>query len=243
MLELILLGLSVGMLSGFFGIGGGTILVPLLLLLGYDTKVAIGISVIQMVFSSLYGSYLNNKKGTLDVPMIIVIGSGGFVGALLSGFMTSSMDNRTLEMIFLSFATFALIRLFMKTKEHKEQKEVSKFVLLLIGLPLGTISMTIGVGGSILLVPILAGFLHVPLNKAISAGLFFVVFSSLAGFASHASSGHLDYHSGFIIGAASLVGVYIGIHFKDKVSTVLQRRLIVVFYLFVVSYLAQRLFL
>jgi uncharacterized protein len=242
MLELISLGSLVGMLSGFFGIGGGTILVPLLLLLGYDTKVAIGISVIQMVFSSVYGSYLNNKKGTLDVQMILVIGAGGSVGALLSGFLTSSMDNKTLESIFLSFATFALIRLFMKTKEHNDQKVVSKLVLLMIGIPLGAISMTIGVGGSILLVPILVGFLHVPLNKAISAGLFFVVFSSFAGFASHALSGNLEYFSGLVIGSASLIGVYIGIMLKDSVDAKLQKNLIVGFYLLIVIYLAKRVF-
>jgi len=80
MCELSLLGIIVGLLSGFFGIGGGTIMVPMLLMLGYDIKVAIGISVVQMVFSSIYGSYLNHKKGTLDIAMISVIGLGGFAG-------------------------------------------------------------------------------------------------------------------------------------------------------------------
>ncbi len=243
MFELILLGTGVGVLSGFFGIGGGTILVPLLLMLGYETKVAIGISVLQMVFSSIYGSYLNNKKGTLDVLMVLVIGVGGFIGALLSGLIASSIPDAVLEMIFLSFATFALLRLFFKTKEHRDQREVSKLTLLMIGVPLGAISMTIGVGGSIILVPILVGFLHVPLKKAISAGLFFVVFSSVAGFISHANLGHVDYESGAIIGLASLIGVYVGIHLKDRVDTILQRRLLVGFYLLVVIYLVQRIFL
>ncbi|MCD6189993.1 MAG: sulfite exporter TauE/SafE family protein [Sulfurimonas sp.] len=243
MLELILLGTGVGVLSGFFGIGGGTILVPLLLMLGYETKVAIGISVLQMVFSSIYGSYLNNKKGTLDVPMVLVIGIGGFVGALLSGSLASSFSDATLEMIFLSFATFALLRLFFKTKEHRDQREVSKLTLLIIGVPLGAISMTIGVGGSIILVPILVGFLHVPLKKAISAGLFFVIFSSVAGSISHARLGNIDYESGVVIGLASLVGVYIGIHLKDRVDTVLQRRLLAGFYLLIVMYLLQRIYL
>nr|WP_321778383.1 TSUP family transporter [Sulfurimonas sp.] len=100
MLELLFLGAIVGVISGFFGIGGGTILVPLLLMLGYETKVAIGITVVQMVFSSVYGSYLNNKKGTLDVAMITTVGIGGFIGALFSGTIVSIFSSNTLEIIF-----------------------------------------------------------------------------------------------------------------------------------------------
>ena len=240
-MELILLGISVGVLSGFFGIGGGTILVPLLLLLGYETKIAIGIAVVQMVFSSIYGSYLNHKKGTLDTKMVLVIGIGGFLGALLSGNLASSFNDKTLEVIFLCFAIFALFRLFFKTKEHQDEKSVSKVILFLIGLALGSASMTIGVGGSIILVPILVGFLHVPLKKAISAGLFFVIFSSTSGLISHSLKGHIDFEAGISIGLASLIGVYIGIHLKDKVEVILQKRLLLVFYIIVVGYLFQRI--
>lgn len=242
MVDLIPIGLFVGMLSGFFGIGGGTILVPILLMLGYETKIAIGISVVGMIFSSVYGSYLNNKKGSLNIKMVAMIGSGGFLGALLSGYITSSINDSILEMIFLSFAIFALIRLFFKPKEKINNKEINKFILFMIGLPIGAISMTIGVGGSIVLVPILVGFLHVPLKEAISAGLFFVIFSSVAGFISHFMIGNIDYKSGIIIGLASLVGVYVGIHLKDRVGVVLQKRLLVIFYMLVVLYLSYRIF-
>jgi hypothetical protein len=242
MLELVLLGTTVGILSGFFGIGGGTILVPLLLVLGYEIKDAIGISVVQMVFSSVYGSYLNNKKGTLDVPMVLVIGLGGFIGALLSGYISSYFSDFVLEIIFLSFAVFALLRLFFKTKEHRDQKVVSRLVLFSIGVPLGALSMTIGVGGSIILVPILVGFLHVPLKKATSAGLFFVVFSSVSGLISHTLSSSVDFKSGIIIGLASLFGVYFGIMLKDRVSEKIQKDLLVLFYLSVVLYLTERIF-
>ena len=243
MLELVLLGTIIGVLSGFFGVGGGTILVPILLMLGYETKVAIGISVVQMVFSSIYGSYLNNKKGTLDIPMVVVIGTGGFIGALLSGVMASNFSAIALESVFLSFAIFALLRLFFQTKEHKDQKAVSKIVLFAIGVPLGALSMTIGVGGSIILVPILVGFLHVPLKQAISAGLFFVVFSSISGLISHSLSSNVDFTSGITIGIASLLGVFIGIMLKDAVNEKLQRNLLVAFYLAVVLYLIQRIFI
>ncbi len=52
---LVLAGSLVGVLSGFFGIGGGMILIPILLLIGIDIKSAIAISIVQMVFSSFYG--------------------------------------------------------------------------------------------------------------------------------------------------------------------------------------------
>lgn len=242
MVELLLLGLGVGALSGFFGIGGGTILVPLLLFLGYQIKDAIGISVVQMVFSSIYGSYLNNKNRNLDVAMVVTIGIGGFCGAFLSGFIVSSVNDKILEIIFLSFASFALYRLFAKTIISQTPKRVNRAVLFFIGVVLGTLSMLIGVGGSILLVPILVGFLHVDLKRAISAGLFFVVFSSVAGLISHSLSREIDFYSGVIIGLASLVGVYIGVYLKDRVDVEVQKKLLVFFYLLVVLYLAQRIF-
>ncbi len=56
---LILVGASVGTLSGFFGIGGGMILIPLLLLIGVDIKSAIGISISsRWYFSSFYGLHI-----------------------------------------------------------------------------------------------------------------------------------------------------------------------------------------
>ena len=163
---------------------------------------------------------------------------------MFSGKITSSVDNFTLEIIFLSFVVFALLRLFFKPKEHHHPKQVSKLVLFCIGFMIGIGSMTIGVGGSIMLVPILVGFLHIPLKTATSAGLFFVVFSSVSGLISHTLSGHVDYKSGIIIGLASLVGVYLGIHLKHhKVDVAIQKKLLIGFYLTIVFYLLQSIFL
>ncbi len=242
MILLLLIGIGVGILSGFFGIGGGTILVPALLLAGFEIKVAIGISIIQMLFASLYGSYLNSKKGTLDVEMVLFIGFGGFLGALFSGYVADFVSSKTLEIIFVAFVLFALFRLFFQTQEPKIQKQFSKVVLLFIGMPIGLFSMLIGVGGSILLVPILVGFLGVDLKKATSAGLFFVIFSSLSGLISHTMHGHVDFFNGGVVGVASLFGVYVGIHLKHKASNKLSKQLLLLFYLSVIIYLSYRIF-
>ncbi len=240
-IELALLGAGVGILSGFFGIGGGTILVPALLLIGFDMKTAIGISVLQMVFASVYGSYLNLKKGTLDIKMVLTIGIGGFIGALVSSTIVANVDAAVLEWTFLGFVLFALGRLFFKTHEHKETRKVNSAILFVIGLFLGAMAISIGVGGSILLVPILVGFLHVPIKNAISAGLFFVVFSSLSGLISLSAKGMVDSERGVLIGIASMAGVAIGIWLKHRSSDLLQKRLLILFYAAVALYLLFRL--
>lgn len=240
-IELLFLGVAVGMLSGVFGIGGGTILVPALLFMGYDIKVAVGISVVQMVFSSIYGSYLNLQKGTLDIKMVLMIGFGGFAGALLSPYIIMSLSSQTLEAIFLGFVLFALARMFFKTTEHKDERSAHPVILFAIGAVLGAFAISIGVGGSILLVPLLVGFLHVPLRKAVSAGLFFVVFSSVSGLIGLSLAGHMDYKSGIIIGIASLLGVAIGIWLKHQVREGHHRMALMLFYVGVSAYLFYRL--
>ncbi|WP_158653512.1 sulfite exporter TauE/SafE family protein, partial [Helicobacter felis] len=73
----LLLGGFTGLLSGFFGIGGGMVIVPVMLVLGHSYDSAVGISILQMVFSSVVGSWTNFKKGFLDVRTGIFVGLGG----------------------------------------------------------------------------------------------------------------------------------------------------------------------
>ena len=116
-IELILVGIFIGTMAGFFGIGGGMILVPVLLALGFDIKGAIGISIVQMVFSSVFGSYLNHKKGTLIIGEGIFVGIGGFVGGFIGGKVTHLVSDTVLQFLFLGLLLFAMFRLFF-SKTH-----------------------------------------------------------------------------------------------------------------------------
>ena len=69
-----------------------------------------------------------------------------------------------------------------------------------------------------------------------------VVFSSVSGFISQSIHGGIDYYSGLIIGVASLVGVHFGVILKHQTQETLQRKLLVLFYVGVVTYLAYRTF-
>lgn len=241
--ELILVGIFIGSMSGFFGIGGGMILVPILLVLGFDTKDAIGISIVQMVFSSIYGSYLNHKKGSLIIGEGIFVGFGGFIGGYIGGYVTQFMSDIVLQFLFLGLLLFALFRLFF-SKNHEDDettKTLNKALLFGIGLGIGIFSITLGIGGSIILTPLLVGLLHYPIKKAVSAGLFFVVFSSVAGMISRLSTGTIDFSNGLIVAVASLVGVALGIWLKDHVTSKNHKMALMALYMFALVMLIKKM--
>ena len=243
-IELILVGVFIGTMSGFFGVGGGMILVPILLVLGFEIKDAIGISIVQMVFSSVFGSYLNHKKGSLIIGEGIFVGFGGFVGGYIGGYVTAYISDVILQFLFFALLIFALFRLFF-SKNHEDDsqtKSLSKALLFVIGLVIGIFAIALGVGGSIILTPLLVGLLHYPIKKAVSAGLFFVAFSSVAGMISRLTSGTIDFHYGLVVATASLLGVTFGIWLKDHVSSKNHKMSLLFLYLFALSMLIKKIY-
>jgi uncharacterized membrane protein YfcA len=242
-IELILVGIFIGTMSGFFGIGGGMILVPILLVLGFDIKDAIGISIVQMVFSSLFGSYLNHKKGSLIIGEGVFVGVGGFAGGFIGGYVTDSIPDAVLQFTFFGLLLFALFRLFYSEnhEDDSQTKTLNKTLLFVLGVIIGIFSITLGIGGSIILTPILVGLLHYPLKKAVSAGLFFVAFSSVAGMISRLNAGTIDFHNGLVVALASLVGVTLGIWLKDHVTSKNHKMALLSLYVFALGMLVKKI--
>ena len=230
-MTLVLFGVITGFVSGFFGVGGGMILVPLLLLYGFDMKSSVAISIMQMVFSSIYGTLLNYKKNKSILKDGMVLGIGGFLGGSLSGIIVPNVDGQYLKYLFLFIIILAIIRVYLTSSEHtKEVKKHDVVALVFVGFIIGLIAMSIGVGGSVMLTPILVGYMFYNLKDAASLGLFFVIFSSMAGFISLSVGGNMLYTEGFLVGTASLIGVYIGIKVKNIVHLKSYKVLILTLY-------------
>ncbi len=106
-------------------------------------------------------------------------------------------------------------------------------LLYIVGFFIGLLAMSIGVGGSVLLTPILVSYLYYNLKDASSLGLFFVVFSSTAGLLSISIAGLVDLRYGLFVAVASVAGVYIGIAIKEKTNTKNYKNLILGLYVLV----------
>jgi uncharacterized protein len=77
------LGLAVGLLSGLFGVGGGFLMTPLLIMFGVPSTVAAATDSNQIVAASTSGTYAHWKVGNVDFKMGLYLLVGGFVGGLI----------------------------------------------------------------------------------------------------------------------------------------------------------------
>jgi uncharacterized membrane protein YfcA len=81
------LGAAVGFLSGVFGVGGGFLLTPFLMLSGIPPAIAVATGANQIVASSVSGTLAHWRRGNVDVRMGVVLIAGGVVGAILGVFL------------------------------------------------------------------------------------------------------------------------------------------------------------
>ena len=239
-LQYILIGVVVGFISGFFGIGGGTVVMPAMMLFGYDIKYAIGISIMQMIFSSIFGSFVNFKNKMLDVAPALVLGFGGFCGALSSGFIVSYFSSKFLLGTLILVQIINLIKLFKTPTEPAGKANESKILLFIVGLAVGAVAISVGIGGAVFVMPILISFLNYDIKKAVSTGLFFVIFSSSAGFLSLAAHGLVHYDIGVLLGLGSLAGVYAGVKTSHKIGKKAQKRWMIALILAILCITARK---
>lgn len=238
---LVLLGIFVGAISGFFGIGGGTLSIPILLYMGFGIKAAIGISVMQMLFSSFVAFLIHKKKQTYSVSDVKYFGFGGLAGAVVGGYLVKILHASWLEWLFFALVVFTLVKLFLSNPTPAKEEIVNRPLYVGIGSGIGVFSGMLGVGGSILMTPILVGFLGFSLKKASAVGLFFVMFSSVASFVTLAFLGMIDFYAGFLMTAGSLVGIGAGIWILNRTKPTHYKHILVLFYVFIFVITANKL--
>ena len=90
----VLLGLGglIGFLSGMFGVGGGFLITPLLMMIGVPPGVAVATGANQVVASSISGALAQFKRRAVDLPMGAVLTGGGLAGSTLGGYVFDLMS-------------------------------------------------------------------------------------------------------------------------------------------------------
>jgi uncharacterized membrane protein YfcA len=99
--RLVLVGVGVGFLSGFFGVGGGFLIVPaFVLILGLPMPLAVGTSLVAISLNAVWGLIGNLQLGTLDWTLTFLFAAGGIAGVLTGGKLAGRFPDRALRSAF-----------------------------------------------------------------------------------------------------------------------------------------------
>lgn len=108
----LLLGALIGVLSGIMGIGGGTVLVPaLVLLLGLEQHLAQGISLAAIVPASLVGALSHYRQRNVNVSLALALGLAAALSAFAGATIAGSLDAAILRRLFAAFLALISLRL------------------------------------------------------------------------------------------------------------------------------------
>ena len=194
MLTLFILGLCGGFLSGLLGVGGAVIMIPLMLtvppLVGAGVltmKEVAGLSMVQVLVSSISGMIIHKKNNFVNGKVLLSIGIPMGICALSGAYFSQYFENRTLLIVFGFLVLIAFIMLLLKREQNElpgEPVEEFKFRLipsLLIGAFVGFMSGSVGAGGGFILIPLMVTVLKVPMKVTVGTSLGIVFLGALTG--------------------------------------------------------------
>lgn len=114
-MRLVLIGLVAGFFSALFGVGGGLIIVPLLLLVArWEARQATATSLAAIGVTALSGVASYAFHGNVDVGYAALVGLPAAVGAVGSVSLQQRLRVRTLELLFAAFLVVIAVWLFVK---------------------------------------------------------------------------------------------------------------------------------
>ena len=195
---LLLTGAIVGFASGLLGVGGGFIMVPiqffLLTSLGVDPttaiRVAFGTSLAVILPTAISGALGHARRGVVVYRPMILMGISGLFAALIGGTVAANTPGIYLKIIFGILVLISGIwMLIAKYPEVCGEPKKGFINYIFIGFITGLLSGLLGVGGGVVLVPILIIIMGYSMIKAVGTSTAVIVFTSLGGIISYTMNG------------------------------------------------------
>lgn len=209
-----LLGLAAGLLSGLFGVGGGILIVPgLVLLLGLQQRLAHGTSLAAILPIAASGVVGYGVHGLVDLPVAGLVAAGAVLGALAGSWLLARVPQRALRLTFAGLLLATAIRLFVELPAPTAAVDLTWPVGIAYtgtGLAVGVLSGLLGVGGGIFLVPALVLLFTMPDDLAKGTSLLVVIPTGLAATVRNVRTGNADLRTAAVIGAAGVLSAFAG---------------------------------
>ncbi|MDD3481700.1 sulfite exporter TauE/SafE family protein [Azovibrio restrictus] len=188
----LVLGAFAGFFAGLLGIGGGSVMVPLLVMVfsaqqfpaGEVMHLALGTSMAAILFTSISSVRAHHQHGAVQWPIVARITPGILLGTLLGTELASRIPAAWLAVLFTVFIFYVAVQMIVGFKPKPSREMPGVLGTGLVGLGIGAFSCLVAIGGGVLSVPFMA-WCNVRMQHAIgtSAAIGFpIAFGGAAGY-------------------------------------------------------------
>ncbi len=238
-------GLLAGLLSGLFGVGGGILIVPgLVLLLRMDQRIAHGTSLAAIIPIAVAGvaGYAIDDAVDWAAGALLIIGAAG--GALVGTTALRAISENWLRGLFAGFLVLAAARLFFPVAEAMGRGPIDASAvagLVGIGVLSGSVAGLLGVGGGIVIVPALVLLFSLADPVAKGTSLLVIIPTGLVGTISNVRAGNANLPVAAVVGALGVVSAFGASQLSTALPVRLSRVLFAILLLAVAAQLVLRL--
>lgn len=226
-------GFAVGLLVGMTGVGGGSLMTPLLILLfGIHPAAAVGTDLLYAAATKTVGSLVHGWSRTIYWPAVIRLASGSIPASIvtlvcLSQFDLNSSSSRGVTNLVLCFALCltALSLIFRQTLMHRLRVRlervspvVTERATVVVGIALGVLVSISSVGaGAVGVTALLLLYPRLPIARLVGSDIAHAVPLTLVAGIGHWAMGAVDWHLMGVLLIGSLPGITIGSYMAARV--------------------------
>jgi uncharacterized membrane protein YfcA len=208
------IGLLAGLMSGLFGVGGGTVIVPLLvLLLHFDQRFAAGASLAAIVPTAAVGVISYAVHDSVAWIPALLLAAGAVVGAQIGTWLLPRVPLTVLRWAFVAFLVAVIVSLFLVIPSRDADLPVTwltGIALVVLGVVTGILSGLIGVGGGIIVVPALMLLFGTSDLIAKGTSLLMMIPTALSGTIGNLRRHNVDLTAAALVGGAACATTAVG---------------------------------
>jgi uncharacterized membrane protein YfcA len=254
-LLLITVSIIAGILGSMLGLGGGFIIAPTLIMINIEPYKVSGTSLFTVFSTSLSSTISYSKQGKIDYRLAYRLALFAIPGSVIGAYISSMINVQEFKLYFaiilagvsIHMLTRPYYRKGMKTATEAEGAAAvddkgirnidyhSRYYYSIIVFFSGLIASLFGIGGGVLLIPMMLLLMHIDMHKAVPNVQFVILTSSIVGLITHVILGHPDYFIASILVIGTFIGAQIGSRLINKVKDIILRRLVTSALLFIAA--------
>jgi len=224
------LGLLIGTLSGMFGVGGGSLMVPFLhLVFGLPMLNASATSLFAVVPTSLSGAVRHIRQKTVDIREAFCFGIPGAAASMVSAGVVGMFPEIVILVITVLVILLCALRVFSEALKKPlgsdgrtsaarfKSPQAAMAASMAVGLVAGFIAGIVGIGGGFIIVPFGVSLLGKTMKEISAISLLAIAIIALPGIIVHAVFSHIEYLYGLALIVGTIPGASFGVWLLPRI--------------------------